>query len=97
MSCQLFKYGFSSILERRFFFSTNQLVCFRVESINFAAGRSVKFGSDYNEILTTKEQQRQSILQVVLQTRRTFATSKQTFSKISEFFVLISLETFEIC
>ena len=35
--------------------------------INDAAGRSVKFDSDYNEILTTNEilQQRQSIFQVV--------------------------------
>ena len=35
--------------------------------INDAAGRSVKFDSDYIEILTTNEilQQRQSILQVV--------------------------------
>ena len=50
--------------------------------MNDAAGRSVQFDNDYNEILTTKEQQRQSIPQVVEQTtHRTFATSKQTFSK----------------
>ena len=36
-----------------------------LEVINDVAGRSVQFGSDYNEILTTKEPQRQSILQVV--------------------------------
>ena len=31
-SSYLFKYGFSSILERTFFFSTNQPNCFRIES-----------------------------------------------------------------
>ena len=36
-----------------------------LEVINFAAGRSVQFDSDYNEILTTHEQQPQSILVVV--------------------------------
>ena len=35
-----------------------------LEVINDADERSVKFGSDYNEILTTKEPQ-QSILQLV--------------------------------
>ena len=57
--------------------------------INDTAERSVEFGSVYNQILT-KEPRRQSILQVVQQTRKTFATSKQTFSKTIEFF-LISL------
>ena len=33
--------------------------------INDAAGRSVKFGCDYNKILTTKEPQRQGVLQFV--------------------------------
>ena len=35
------------------------------EVINNAAERSVKFDGDYNENLTTNEQQQQSILQVV--------------------------------
>ena len=50
-----------------------------MEVINDAAGRSVQFGSNYNEILTTKEPQQQSILQDVKRTRKTFVTSKQTF------------------
>ena len=59
----------------------NQMVS-GLKVVNDAAERSVKFGSDYNEILTTNEQQRQSILQVVEKTRRTFPnTSKKTFSK----------------
>ena len=42
----------------------------------------VKFGRKYNEILTTNKQQRQNVLKVVEQTRRTLTnTSKQTFSK----------------
>ena len=36
-----------------------------LEVTDDAAGRSVQFDSDYNEILTTNEQQRQSILLVV--------------------------------
>ena len=59
------KYGFISILKIRFFFSTNQQFVSDLEVINDGVGRSVKFGGDYNEILTTKEQQRQSILQIV--------------------------------
>ena len=38
----------------------NQIVS-GLEVINDAAKCSVKFGSDYNEILTTNEQQQQSI------------------------------------
>ena len=54
----------------------------RLKVNNDAAERSVKFGSDCDKVLTTNEQQQQSILQVVKQTRRTFFnTSKQTFSK----------------
>ena len=47
----LFKNGFSSILERTLFFSTNQPDCFGIGATNDAAVRLVKFGSDYNEIL----------------------------------------------
>ena len=42
----------------------NQIVS-ELEVINDAAERSVQFDSDHNDILTTNEQQRQSILQVV--------------------------------
>ena len=42
----------------------NQIVS-DLEVTNDAAERSVQFDSDYNDILTTNEQQRQSILQVV--------------------------------
>ena len=42
----------------------NQIVS-DLEVTDDAAERSVQFDSDYNDILTTNEQQRQSILQVV--------------------------------
>ena len=74
----------------------NQIVS-GLKVINDAAEHSVKFGSDRNKILTTNELQRQSILQVVEHTRRTFTnTSKQTFSEISDFFFKFLIETFEI-
>ena len=49
------------MLETRFFFQQINQIVSGLEVINDAAGRSVKFGSDCNEILT-KEPQRQSIL-----------------------------------
>ena len=53
-----------------------------LEIISDTAEGSVKFGREYNEILTTNKQHRQSILQVAEQTRRTLTnTSKQTLSK----------------
>ena len=50
--------------ENSSFQQINQIVS-GSEVINNAAERSVKFDSDYNENLTTNEQQQQSILQVV--------------------------------
>ena len=43
-----------------------------LEFFNDAAEHSVKFGSDFNEILTTNEQQQQSKLQAVEQTCKIF-------------------------
>ena len=53
-SSYLFKYGFSSILEKKIllFQQINQIVS-GLEVINDAAERSVQFDSDYNEILPT--------------------------------------------
>ena len=65
-----------------------------LEVINDAAGRSVQFDSDYNEILRTTTKHTSGC---ITYTQKLLPHQNKPFQKISDFLFLISLEAFEIC